>query len=275
MRKIFLTIKVLTLSITTVYADITPSQVNEYIKVSRAGQMIELDKIKTEKQFYKQLNLKKEDAKAPIKNEFKNFINNSERFNICQNTFLRLDNMEYIEIMNFYNTSVGKKYAKLLNGIAGMSQKEIKNKYIQLKNNRILYDSKEDLIKNIYEAFNLTNVQMNIVKKTLLLTNRTMTKDHRIKAKKNIEANHPIVQGVVYAEFSENELQNIITYARSNAGKNEIKYLYNLSSKLGQYNVSRTLKSFERWSTIRLCQKYNIENKSYPKFCEVEWLSSE
>lgn len=274
MKQTILILTVLLTIISNTYADITLAQVDKYLKISRAGEIIKLDEALLEKQFYQRMNLNKKDAKLPIQIEFQSFLNSIERVEICKNNFLKLNRLNYKKIIKFYKSDIGQKYAKAYNKFGNMTRKDMEKKYIELKENGTLYDKKEDIIRRISEQSNFINSRIKLWENTVIFTTQTITLDLQYRMQKRIEEYQPIFMGVIYAKFSEDELL-IILNSIGSILKNETIYINNLVLDLSKYNIITSIKNFERWKNIRLCQEYTLDSESYPKFCNEEWLSKE
>jgi hypothetical protein len=123
MKKIFLLVLIF---ITTILsAKITEEQLNNYLKVSRAGEFLKYSNSQSKKQLATLLIFNNANANALMKKVFEDFVTNPKRQNHYKNEFLDLNISMYKKMMSFYRTEVGVKYARAIRLRDNMTYDEI------------------------------------------------------------------------------------------------------------------------------------------------------
>jgi len=285
MKKIIYIFILMGIFITSLYSEISQDSMQKYWDTSRAKEMFTLGKQNLERDLFKVVQIKKEDAKPMLLNTINRFVNNPKYLNDYKNTFFSMDSSVYNSLNKFYNTKVGKKYRKLFTSLEDsiVTHEDIEVKYKELIKNNAISKKKLKLIANIDEELNLIEIKIDYVREFITfmkqvlypennVTNEAIDKymlNYRIIAEKY----ESMVMPVIFNDFTMEELQKILSYSDNQNLAIELKFIYE-GALLFSKQAYRDLKdSTAKLVNIRLCQDYTKSSKYIPSYCKEEWLS--
>jgi len=213
---------------TLTFAEVTKEDVDRYLEVSRGGEIV---KDRFTFRYYKNFpiiygyNIKKADKQTIQK--YKAFIFKPKYEDVFYKAFAKIDDASYYEIMAFYKTDLGKKYTQGFKKIYDMDiRKELMTLILESKD-RLVLPKKRILVSKIYKAFN-SKVYINYKKYSQELKETNVFKNKNIsfdEMKLIIDEYFEVFSEFAYKDFSENELYDILAYAKT-YGKIEMAFLY-------------------------------------------------
>lgn len=223
MKKIIKIFVVLNILISTIYADISKEKLHNYLDVSVGGAMFLSYHFDTIVKFSKMgLN----------KKALKKMIDDEKYLNLYTSEFVKMNDSDYIGMMSFYNTDVGKKYTENIYNIAKIDKNEFKKLYEHKK----CTSNQKRLIEKIEKNLDTLKLRMQFKKNTMHQINSVKPKYLR-KSIYEIEIlesemgtefikNQEMISCLMYQDFSIPELKEIYKYASSDVGKHETKLIY-------------------------------------------------
>lgn len=207
------------------------------------------------------LHLEKNMVNPLITKTFQEFVANPKYIKIYFDIFSSLAPNLYNDMMSFYKTKVGQKYAKEINISHILSEDEIRKRYKQLVNSGILTEDKLQLIRAIINSFNVANLEFEYAKNLLHSVEDSLDEDKKIdleELKILLKEYTPIIFGVYYQNFTLDELEEVLKYASSVAGKTEMIYSYEVESKIEQQFYIDVNSSLNTLIDMRIYQEYTI-----------------
>jgi len=214
---------------TLLFAKVTNEDVEKYLKISRGGTIVKYTFLFEYREYFSRINsidIKKAN-KQTIK-KYKSFIFNSKYEDIFFKTFSELDDTSYFEIMAFYKTKLGKKYAQTFRELY---KKDIAVELIGLileKNNNIVLPKKRNLVieinKALYSRYYM-NIEKNIFFKTSGGVMLEYVNSHKIVPQTVNDEYFEVFNELAYKDFSNEELSQILEYAKT-YGKIEMGVLH-------------------------------------------------
>ena len=246
--KFFLLKVILLLSLVTpkLFADITQAQLDEYMKVSRGGQVLDYYKRKI---FKESSHIGEVKDRTQVINRLEVMLKNEEILEKFNKNFINLNKTTYYEMMKFYNTKVGRKSVNITANFSMLNKKEMETvfkkckinhtkdclKHIDLTLFNTLPKSKKELLKNIAQEFDVIKIKRNFSKQSLLSMNLVYKKEYQYSnefIKRYSTFNDPDynettskISYLFFKDFSEDELEKIVDYALSDAGQQEYKLI--------------------------------------------------
>ena len=232
---------------TSIFAEITKEDVDKYIEVSRGGEIIKYSLTTRYKECFSMMygkDIKKADKRAIKK--YKAFIFNSKYEDIFYKTFTQLDDTSYYEIMEFYKTNLGKKYAKSFQELYEMNiGKELTTLILKNKDNIVLSKKRKLVIQieNVLYGRKYIDVEKNnfvksyggVISEYSLSSNESVFKtvgDEYFK----------VFSEIAYRYFSDEELLQVLEYAKT-YGKIEMGVLHHALT-LNRDSFKKDLKEF-------------------------------
>ena len=263
MHKILLIIISIALTTTNVFANITEGQIKEYLNSSIAEIILKSSQDKMVKFLYAVYGI--EDKKFyddNTTNIFKEYLNNPSNILLFTNRFKNYTENEYNTIIKFYSSKIGNKYAEAYKLIVGYdNQSDIKKKYTELHKNYTFSQEKLKLIDSIGKALNQSESELNYAKKIAYQHNNNLPKNKqyteeemqklKLKYVSKYIAYKKVINGIIYYDFNEKELLEILKFSLTDAAKKEVKYI---NEALGQYN-QHILKEISILKTALLKEK--------------------
>jgi len=244
---------------TLTFAEITKDDVEEYSKISRGGIVVRNYFIQRYKRYFSIIygeEMQRAD-KAFIK-EYNSFISNPKYINDFYEVFSYLDDNSFYEIIEFYKTNLGKKYFLAFEKIYTDGTGE-KLMYIMMKNthNQPLHKIRKlvSKINNALYSRYYTDIKRGIFTEGspsgeyLFISNKKITSEQYLQ----------IFNALVYKDFSDDELEQILKYAKT-YGKIEMGFL-DYALRINKQHFKNDLEKF-------------IRNKKYTQNYEMS-LSSQ
>ena len=184
--------------------------------------------------------------------KYKAFIFNSKYEDIFYKAFTQLDETSYYEIMTFYNTKLGKKYAQ---AFQELYQKDFSEKIMTLifaKLTKELIPQKRKLVAKINKVL-YSKLHIDLEKDIFIVGSSKEEKRYQIFSnKKNgistkemkaiLDEYIEIFNEVAYRHFSDEELSQVLQYAKT-YGKIEMGVLHH-ALKLNIDAFKKDLKEF-------------------------------
>jgi len=236
-------IVLVTFFLTNVSAEITQAQLDKYMEVSRSGAFL---KYLENKMFYIALNIYDvNESKTQIK-LIKNNINNVYyRSLYTEQLKENLNNNEYIEIMKFYNTDVGKKYAhsteknfifkkKKMDVEIHQDFKSFLEKFPFSENKKILINQIRNALHTLDISIRSSEKQEIYRKHTFPLKNNQSNdavesiasiKARTVKSYQKMKQWDEEVSMIFFKDFTENELEEVLDYTSTEVAQKEYKLM--------------------------------------------------
>lgn len=268
MKKNSLFLIILSLAYSNLFADISAKQIDEYLKISRGGQVLH---------FYQKI------LSRGISNSIK--VNNRELamqkiFDASRHKgfvqqfikgFIELDENTYNEIMHFYQTEEGMKSVNATIDFSAFDnnktelqiiRKKCKNflredcfKYIDLMEWDTFSKKKKKLINQVFESFDTIKIKRDLRRQSLLMMNLVYKKPYQYShefieeyATYNDPNYHQTTSNITYLffkDFTEDELEKIVDFALSKASQKEY-FLIEEGIKLYTYTfIQAMMQTFE------------------------------
>jgi len=253
MKNKFLLKVILLLSLVTpkLFADITQAQLDEYMKVSRAGQVLKFYQKVLSQNTIDMLIIENTTDRESAKVEILELLNDSESMEYFNRYFKKLDNNTYNKIMDFYNSKVGIKSERITSLYFNSNEiipeldkifKKCKNpkkddcfKYLDISKINSLSESKKVLLEKVFKEFDAVKIKrdfrrilyisMNgVFKKNYQYSNEFIEKHSTLGNVKYDETSQNITF-MFFKDFTEKELEEIISYGLSDASKKEYKLI--------------------------------------------------
>ena len=243
MSKLLLIFLFVTLNINPVFANITEKQLQDYMDYSLGGIILKSH----HQELYKKFISPDDNSKNTLK--FKKIINNTKHFDAFKNVFKSMNVLSYNKIMEFYITDIGRRYIEGRNKIETYgSRAKIRNEFKKLH----IPEEKKVLIESIIKEFNLIELKMKYAIKYFYIYNNGLPKNMQ-KSKEELRKDIEIyrlhmekyqntISGLMYSDFTEEELRSVLAYAKTKEGKIEIKLIYKAATKYMESIMTKILK---------------------------------
>lgn len=228
------------------YAEITDKQVDRYMEISRAKTLLSGAQYKIVKKYATFFtssylvvgrnlsNISKEKAKILGRKSVKSFVRTQEFVKEFRNTFKKIDSDVYKDIVAFYMTDTGKKLVKAGIPIKNLIITKESLEYVNRVRNTVVSYKKQKLLDTIAEEFNIIELKMKLKKELLMAFSKRDGSEYSreelaqdlVNIQKNFKAYNKILMHITYLDFNESELQEVLKYASSKAGKLDMKLMY-------------------------------------------------
>lgn len=236
MKRIINLLLLLTLVNISIYANTTKEDVDDYLEVSRGGAVIKhLYRIEYKRGFPFIYGITIEKADKKLIEKYKSFIFDPKYQNDFNKILGKLDDNSYTEIMAFYHTKLGKKYAKAFQDFYADDTAE--NLLILIKEEKKpLLNTRRKLITKINKVLNYNQLYRDVKKTSGIMLYHKEIKENKLYAMKKInqvmEDNTEYLKEyvavsseIIYRDFSDDELSQLLVYAKA-YGYIEMKYVY-------------------------------------------------
>jgi len=201
------------------YADISQNKLDNYLDISVGGAIFLAHHLHTG------VMLSKEGI--DIKHVAKMITNNKYQ-RIYSKEFFKDDEVYYNEIIDFYNTNVGKKLTKIVYNISEININKLEKLY---KDNNIT-EKKRKIILKLENRFHLVELKMNFTKKYFQEKEKNNLNKmiYRMVSFNNSYSSNlikyqKIIAYTMYKDFTLEELNKIWQFITSKAGRYEIKLI--------------------------------------------------
>ena len=232
---------------TSIFAETTKEDVDKYLEISRGKTIIKYSFLLRYEECFSIMygkDIKKADKRAIKK--YKAFIFNSKYEDIFYKAFSQLDDTSYYEIMAFYNTKLGKKYAQAFQEVYEMDISKELTTLIREKKDNIVLSKKRKLVTEINKAL-YSRYYTNIEKNIFLKSHGGIKVENYTGSTKRIPQNildeyFEVFSEIAYRDFSDEELLQVLQYAKT-YGKIEMGILHH-ALKLNIDAFKKDLKEF-------------------------------
>jgi len=243
MKHILYKILLVTLLLSNVSAEISQSQVDEYMKVSRGGAFLQYLQ---DDMFYRIVDIYKVDLNNTAKEVFhriKDELNNPDYVKKYTEKFKLLDSYGYPKMILFYDTPTGKKYANVIEKDFKLDQNSSRAALsVSFKNFLVenpFSKEKKMLIHKITQNLNVVSVFVKTMEEFYIYKKHTLPLKyniHNIKSietiKKEIKKSHALNRAhqeetdmIYFKDFSEEELKEVLKYTETDIAKLEYKLM--------------------------------------------------
>lgn len=244
MKHVKTTVIILALMTFNIYGNITQQELDEYLKTSRAGQLLNCYQGIIIRSFA--MNIPNRNDRVFFRKSLLELSNKKEILEKFTKGFKELDKSDYKKIMNFYQTNEGNKSVEATYKFSPFHKRKnkinsvlkCKNfltedcfKYLDLTNFHLLPVDQKNLIKQVEEYYSIIKFKRDIRKYLLLAMNLASKKSHQFSneyiqkyAIYNDLNYHQTTKNLTYLyfqDFSKSELEIIVNYASSREGKLE------------------------------------------------------
>ena len=215
---------------TSIFAETTKEDVDNYLEISRGGAVVKdrfLFRYKTYFSVMYGMDIKKAD-KRTIK-KYKSFIFKPKYEDIFYEAFTQLDDNTYFEIMEFYKTKLGKKYAQAFKELYAMDiSKELMLSIMENKDS-LLLPEKRKLVTEINRVlYSQLHIDLEkgifVVGYNKKMENKKISKSTK-ELKTLLDEYIEVFNEIAYRCFSDEELSQVLKYAKT-YGKIEMGFLH-------------------------------------------------
>jgi len=256
MYKILKIILMLSIVNTFIWADILQKELDKYMTISIARVMLHSAKSEI---FDRIIDMNiilftddevNETIRKKAKEKAIKFISLPRYKNAFIDTFRDLESYMYRDMLSFYKTVVGKKYASGIIIFDPMvaSNAEEEEAIMKLKDhinrakNTLFSEKKLELLDSISEEFHTVELKMKYREEMLNLLRVVFINDDQNYTDENIEKmlieEEPAIveyekrwMRIKYLDFTEDELRKVLAYASSDAGKTEKELIYGATAQ--------------------------------------------
>jgi len=256
MYKILKIILMLSIVNTFIWADILQKELDKYMTISIARVMLHSAKSEI---FDRIIDINiilftddevNETIRKKAKEKAIKFISLPRYKNAFIDTFRDLESYMYRDMLSFYKTVVGKKYASGIIIFDPMvaSNAEEEEAIMKLKDhinrakNTLFSEKKLELLDSISEEFHTVELKMKYREEMLNLLRVVFINDDQNYTDENIEKmlieEEPAIveyekrwMRIKYLDFTEDELRKVLAYASSDAGKTEKELIYGATAQ--------------------------------------------
>ena len=226
-------------------ADITQKELDDYMAVSRGGAYFEYFQEKILYTCLEKYDLDLELTPSSVLKSIRKELNNKKYIAQYTKKFKKLDTDTYYHIMKFYGTMVGKKYAEMTKKVTDVQKYKTRAHALEsfrLSQEKSPYSiQKIELIHQVMKKLDTVALFMEYSIEMAIYKHYTLpmkygTSDTKVKLPNEIrEMAHNIQKTyimhqeltdmILFQDFTEEELEEILKYASSNAGKLEYRLL--------------------------------------------------
>lgn len=256
MYKILKIMLMLSIVNTFIWADILQKELDKYMTISIARVMLHSAKSEI---FDRIIDINiilftddevNETIRKKAKEKAIKFISLPRYKNAFIDTFRDLESYMYRDMLSFYKTVVGKKYASGIIIFDPMvaSNAEEEEAIMKLKDhinrakNTLFSEKKLELLDSISEEFHTVELKMKYREEMLNLLRVVFINDDQNYTDENIEKmlieEEPAIveyekrwMRIKYLDFTEDELRKVLAYASSDAGKTEKELIYGATAQ--------------------------------------------
>lgn len=221
-----------------IFAKITEEEVDEYLEVSRGGQLTMLVLATVYDTVFDTIcNMKIENLNEVTKKKYQNFIFNPKYIENFREVIIGIDTKDYTEIMAFYETKLGQKYTQ---SFKVLYSDDIIRKLLVFLEQRLKNPSSKNklkLIKQINKVLNedtflidyIGNIMDFEYKREIEKYKLSQNEVNRLmkvskKYTSNIDNSLEIKSEYIYRDFTDEELLEILEYVKI-YGKIELEFV--------------------------------------------------
>ena len=237
MNKIISLVGIFSLTASTSLADITQKQLDTYLDVSGGKVMLENMQTQMSDMVDMQVKASGKDINPKVVISITEALSSDKNMEKFTKGFKALDLNLYNNIISFYATNVGKKLSETAKSsdVATMEREMIA--FVQSQKEKPFTDKKTKLIENITNATNSVEMQIKMIESMMSSVDDALPEEAKIpKEQKNMMMSQmrPMMEQQIkmsmkftYKDYSEQELEKVLAYMTSKAGKEEVKILMN------------------------------------------------
>jgi hypothetical protein len=222
---------------TSLFANTTKEDVDEYLNICRGQGLIkDAYMFKYKKYFPIIYGIDIKNADQHMIEKYDALMLNPKYRDDFYNILRQLDDNSYFEIMAFYKTKLGKKYAQAFNKLYDDGTAKSLSIYLQQKSNVPLLEGRRKLVTEINNALNYSNlhkdfktISFNMNKNKIPLT-LIEDKKYNVIFTEYFE----ILSEFAYKNFSDEELSQVLIYAKR-YGHIEMKHFYEALSLYSEH----------------------------------------
>jgi len=259
MYKILKIILMLSIVNTFIWADILQKELDKYMTISIARVMLHSAKSEI---FDKIIDMNiilftddevNETIRKKAKEKAIKFISLPRYKNAFIDTFRDFESYMYRDMLSFYKTVVGKKYASgiiIFDPMVATKAEEEEairklKDHINRAKNTLFSEKKLELLDSISEEFHNVELNMKYREEMLNLLRVVFINDDQNYTDENIEKmlieEEPAIveyekrwMRIKYLDFTEDELRKVLAYASSDAGKTEKELIYRATAQFAK-----------------------------------------
>lgn len=217
----------------------------------------------------------------------KEVIKDSRLKDVYMNTFRDIPEDLYKDIISFYKTGTGKKYASTTMWLFAYekrwSMEEIQLRYKKAVNNGLIFVKNHDIAKNIVNEFHEIDLIVNRSKRLFLYTNKAL--GNKIDAS---ELNNGLLQARVFfkqiivqlfllqlTSFQNHDMEALYEYTKTGGGQLERKLIYKalINWLIALHEIAYNQQN--KISTMQFCYLNSKVMKNKPFLCKPEWLKQD
>ena len=254
MRKITSYFAIMSLSLSSVYADISIAQVDTYLEVS-GGQAV-LETLQT--QLSDAIDAKIRNAGKPVNqnsiNTIKEILTSDSNIDLYKSDIQHLNIETYQAILDFYHTEIGKKCADIAKSMDMITiEQEVAN-FIKTQRENPFSIKKIALIQAITQAVKTLDMQVSISKKMFGIMNESLPKKIQMSEEQiemMLQQLTPIIEqqamisiNYTFKDYTESELEEVLAYSKSKAGKEEALVVMHGTIKYVEVTMAQIMHAF-------------------------------
>ncbi len=245
MKNILYKILLATILFSSVSAEISQNQVDEYMKVSRSGSFLQYLQ---DDMFYRIVDIYKVDlnnTSNEVVNRIKMELNSPTYVKKYTDKFKALSASEYATMIAFYHTPTGKKYAKIIEKDFKVDENSSRAALIaSFKKFLVKHpfsEEKKVLIEQIMKTLNIVDINIKTSEEFEIYIRHILPIKYKIYCnkiksvvaiKKNIKESYNYMKSweeetnmIYFKDFSEEELKEVLEYTETNIAKVEYRLM--------------------------------------------------
>lgn len=235
MRILKLYFTILSLVVSTSYADITPKQVTTYLEVSGAQAIFESLQTQLGDAIDAQLRTTGKVIDPIALTTIKEIMTSDKNINLFTGDIKKLDLKLYQKILDFYATDLGKKGAQLAKKLDMMTMQEEIITFLKVQKENPFSVKKIALIQDITSASKAIELETDIAKAMFQAMNKHLPKENKMPKEQMemmltqlapaLEEQANISMNYSLKDYNEKELQEILVFTQSEEGVAEIQMI--------------------------------------------------
>jgi hypothetical protein len=248
MKKQLLSLFALAAITTTSWADITTSQVKDYMSASGTDSMLEMLQTQIGTGLQQKASMSGSKIPDEILTDMTNIMSSKKNIALFTSDLINLEEDDYKEIMSFYKSAIGKKVADQTKHIdMAKMQKELPE-FMKKK----ISPQREELIEKLMEASLSEEMQEEMMETTMEITIDAMPVEmqdkFRIEMDKQLSEMQPMLKeqlkqtsAYTYKDYSDKEIKELIEHYKLPSAKAELQSIINGSSKYMKVVMTRVI----------------------------------
>jgi len=235
MKKVTSLLAIVSLIVSTSFADITEKQLETYLDISGAGAILETIQTQIGETVEAQAKARGETINKKAMATIIEVMSSDKNLAKFTEGLKKLDPVIYNEIIAFYHTKVGEKGAEVAKSMDMGNMARDMQDFFQARKENPFSSNKITLINKITKATHVIETQTKMTEGMMISMNDTMPKGMKIPQNKihmmlaqmqpRLEQQATLSMHMNFKDYNEEELEKVLQYSLSNAGSTEAKIM--------------------------------------------------